>query len=126
MLSMTAVLHSLDEDGNKVYSFDVDARGMVRGISTDQYKFTRYFSVFDFNTPTTLEELFEHNDVQLFDLKADPDEMVNLAADPEANAELIMQMNDLLNKTIEQEIGVDDGVYAQEVLLNLMEKVQAA
>ena len=126
MLSMTAVLHSLDEDGNKVYSFDVDARGMVRGISTDQYKFTRYFSVFDFNTPTTLEELFEHNDVQLFDLKSDPDEMVNLAADPEANAELIMQMNDLLNKTIEQEIGVDDGVYAQEVLLNLMEKVQAA
>ena len=126
MLSMTAVQYGKDADGNTTYGFDVNARGMVRGIVTDQYKFVRYFSPVDFNTPTTLEELFAHNDVQLFDLKADPDEMVNLAADPDANAELIAQLNDLLNETIAREIGVDDGAYVMKVLKGLLEKSKAA
>lgn len=126
MLSMTAVQFGRDADGSTTYSFDVNARGMVRGITTERYKFVRYFSPVDFNTPTTLDELFAHNDVQLFDLEADPDEMVNLAADPDANAELILQMNDLLNKTIEQEIGVDDGMHVKMVLKALQEKAKAA
>ena len=99
---------------------------MVRGITTERYKFVRYFSPVDFNTPTTLEELFAHNDVQLFDLAADPDEMVNLAADPDANAELILRMNDLLNETIRQEIGADDGMHVKMVLKALQERNQAA
>ena len=126
MLSMTALQFGRDAEGNTTYSFDVNARGMVRGITTELYKFVRYFSPVDFNTPTTLEELFAHNDVQLFDLAADPEEMVNLAADPEANAELILQMNDLLNETIRREIGVDDGMHVKLVLKALQERNQAA
>jgi len=126
MLSMTALQFGRDAEGNTTYSFDVNARGMVRGITTERYKFVRYFSPVDFNTPTTLEELFAHNDVQLFDYVADPDEMVNLAADPEANAELILRMNDLLNETILQEIGVDDGMHVKLVLKALQERNQAA
>lgn len=126
MLSMTALQFGKDAEGNTTYSFDVSARGMVRGITTEQYKFVRYFSPVDFNTPTTLEELFAHNDVQLFDQYADPDEMVNLAADPEANGELILQMNDLLNQTIQREIGNDDGMHVMKVLKALQEKNKAA
>lgn len=125
MLSMTALQFGRDADGNTTYSFDVTARGMVRGIVTERYKFARYFSPVDFNTPTTLEELFAHNDVQLFDLSSDPEEMVNLAANPEDNAELILEMNDLLNKTIEKEIGQDDGMHVKKVLQALQERNKA-
>lgn len=124
MLSMTALQFGKDAEGNTTYSFDVTARGMVRGIVTEQYKFVRYFSPVGFNKPATIKELFEKNDVQLFDLKADPDEMVNLAAEPEANAELIIQLNDLLNRTIRQEIGQDDGLHVMKVLKALQNRNQ--
>ncbi|OON84824.1 hypothetical protein BXO88_15355 [Oribacterium sp. C9] len=124
MLSMTGVQFGLDENGNITKSFDTGARGMVRGITTDRYKFVRYFSPLGFNTPTTIEELYANNDVQLFDLWTDPDETVNLAQDKEANAELIMQMNALLNKTIQEEIGQDDGLHVKLVLKTLKEKAQ--
>ena len=124
MLSMTALQFGRDEAGNTTYSFDVSARGMVRGIVTDQYKFVRYFSPVGYNMPATLDELFEKNDVQLFDLAADPEEMVNLAADREANAELLLRMNELLNETIRQEIGQDDGLHVMKVLKGLQEKQQ--
>ncbi len=124
MLSMTAIQFNHDAEGNITNSIDVSARGMVRGIVTDQYKFARYFSPVNFNNPTTMEELFANNDVQLFDLKADPEEMVNLAADPEQNAELIMQLNDLLNQTISREIGQDDGLHVMKVLKGIQERSQ--
>ena len=122
MLSMTALQFGRDAEENITYSFDPQARGMVRGIVTDRYKFVRYFSPVGFNTPATLDELYEKNDVQLFDLAADPDEMINLAADREHNAELILQMNDLLNRTIAEGIGADDGMYVKKVLNALREK----
>ena len=125
MLSMTGLQFSRDAEGNVVYSFDPTARGMVRGIVTEQYKFVRYFAPVGFNNPATLDELFEKNDVQLFDLYADPDEMVNLAADRETNADLILQMNDLLNQTIAQEIGQDDGMHVMKVLKALQERFKA-
>lgn len=126
MLSMTALQFGRDAEGNTTYSFDVTARGMVRGVVTERYKFVRYFAPVDFNTPTTPDELFAHNDVQLFDLSADPEELVNLAADPDANAELIMELNDLLNQTIAQEIGQDDGLHVMKVLKALQERNNAA
>ena len=116
MLSFTAISFGTDEEGNTTRTLNLESRGMVRGITTDQYKFVRYFSPLDFNTPKTLEELFAHNDVQLFDLSADPEELINLAADPEANGELILAMNDLLNETIAREIGEDDGAEVKKAL----------
>ena len=125
MLSMTALQFGRDDEGNTTYSFDTAARGMVRGIVTDRYKFVRYFSPVDFNMPTTLTELYEHNDVQLFDLEADPDELVNLAASRYENEELIMELNGLLNETIITEIGEDDGAYVKQVLKALKENAAA-
>ena len=98
------------------YDIDYSKRGFVRGITTEKYKFARYFSPLKFNMPTSLEELYANNDVQLFDLEKDPEELVNLAADKETNAALIMELNSQLNALITKEIGVDDGSEATAVI----------
>lgn len=116
MLSLTAMQINVDASGNQTISFDVSAKGMVRGIITENYKFVRYFSPVDFNTPTTIEQLLAHNDIQLFDLKNDPEELNNLAADPATNEALIMDLNAQLNRLIEKEIGIDDGQEVTKVL----------
>lgn len=63
-----------------------------------------------------MEDLYANNDVQLFDLEKDPNELVNLAADKETNAALIMELNGQLNDLITKEIGVDDGNEAATVI----------
>lgn len=98
------------------YQIDYTKRGFVRGITTEKYKFARYFSPLTFNLPTTMEDLYANNDVQLFDLEKDPNELVNLAADKETNAALIMELNGQLNDLITKEIGVDDGNEAATVI----------
>ena len=62
-----------------------------------------------FNTPQTLEEIVRNNDVQLFDLESDPEEMSNLVLEPEKNQETILRMNGLLNELMAKEVGVNDG-----------------
>ena len=84
-------------------------RGAIRSVFDGRHKFNRYFSTFQHNKPQTLKQLTSVNDLELFDLDSDPHEMVNLAAEPEMNKELIMAMNDKLNALIEDEVGVDDG-----------------
>lgn len=91
------------------YLPDLKKRGSLRTVFDGRYKFSRYFSPLDHNKPKTLDELYKWNDVELFDLDADPGEMKNLAVDRAANTALIMAMNEKLNKVIAQEIGVDDG-----------------
>ncbi len=81
-----------------------------------RYKFARYYAPNDFNTPETLDELFAHNDVQLFDLKADPDELTNLALEPEKNRETLERMNRLLNELMAKEVGVNDGSFLPAVI----------
>lgn len=98
------------------YAIDYSKRGFVRGITTEKYKFARYFSPLNFNMPTTIEELYANNDVQLFDLEKDPEELVNLATDKETNAALIIELNSQLNALITKEIGVDDGSEATAVI----------
>ena len=95
----------------KIESFPIDwkLRVCIRSIVDERYKFSRYFSFRGFNTPTTLEELRANNDLELYDLPTDPDEVVNLAHDFERNRDLIAIMNAKLNALIEREIGVDDG-----------------
>ena len=88
---------------------DLTKRGLLRGIVTERYKFSRYFSPLNFNTPTTLDDLYNNNDVELYDLETDPNELSNLAADRVVYAELIEEMNRRLNELIEQEIGIDSG-----------------
>jgi arylsulfatase A-like enzyme len=93
----------------KGFKPDMKKRGSLRTTFDGRYKFTRYFAPGERNHPTNLAELFKHNDVELFDLKTDPEEMKNLAVDKAANAELIATMSDKLERMIKVEIGVDDG-----------------
>ena len=96
-----------------IESFPIDwsLRVAIRSITDGRYKFSRYFSFRQFNTPTTLDHLRALNDLELYDLRADPDEVVNLAYDFDANRELIAAMNAKLNALIAAEIGVDDGSF---------------
>ena len=92
---------------------------MVRGIITnDGYKFARYFSPLEFNEPETFNELFASNDVQLFNMNDDPEEVNNLAgkANHVQNAGTIMSLNEKLNALIKSEVGDDKGTKISNTL----------
>jgi arylsulfatase len=88
---------------------DMTKRGAVRAVYDGRYVYTRYFSPKQHNTPTTLEQVYRMNDVELFDLQADPHEMTNLAATRGKNGDLLLAMNAKLNRLIESEVGEDRG-----------------
>jgi arylsulfatase len=87
----------------------LDKRGFLSFVFDGRYKFARYYAPSAFNTPQTLEEILRNNDVQLFDLKSDPEEMHNLTLEPEKNRATILRMNQLLNDLMAKEVGVNDG-----------------
>ena len=88
---------------------DLSARGFMRGLVTDRYKFARYFSPREHHRPETLSELTARNDLELFDLETDPGETINLAANGDVSDELIVALNAKLNALIDAEVGPDDG-----------------
>jgi arylsulfatase A-like enzyme len=88
---------------------DLMKRGAMRSVYDGRYVFSRYFSPKQHNRPTSIEELLRFNDVELFDLKSDPGEMNNLARDLKRNGELVVAMNDKLNRLIDTEVGEDRG-----------------
>ncbi|MBM3660347.1 MAG: hypothetical protein FJW95_12725, partial [Actinobacteria bacterium] len=85
---------------------DFRKRGFLRGYTDARYTFGRYFSPLEPNRPTDLESLFAHNDVVLYDRETDPDETVNLAADP-AHSDLVGDCSTRLEALITAEIGAD-------------------
>lgn len=95
-----------------LFEIDFSKRGAIRSVFDGRYKFTRYFAPKEHNRPETIEDLFELNDVELFDLQNDPNEMYNLAVDPQQHKDLLLEMNAKLNTLIEEEVsGGDDGSY---------------
>ena len=86
-------------------------RTAIRSIWDGRYRFSRYFSPMQFNTPRTMEELVAKNDLEVYDLQADPDEMTNLALDPKKNGDLILTLNQATNDRIADEVGNDDGSF---------------
>ena len=88
---------------------DMRKRGAVRSVCDGRYVFSRYFSPKQHNRPTTLEDLYRLNDVELFDTEGDPLEMENLAVDKSAHTDLVLAMNDKLNRLIDAEVGEDRG-----------------
>jgi arylsulfatase len=103
---------ALKESGFKP---DLRKRGSLRTVFDGRYKYTRYFSPMQRNRPTTLDEVYQSNDPELFDLQNDPAEMKNLAASKGANETLVTTMNGKLNAAIEAEIGKDDGREMPEI-----------
>ena len=87
---------------------DMMKRGAVRSVFDGRYTFSRYHSNKQHNRPTTIEELYRLNDVELFDAKADPHEMTNLAQG-DRHRDLVLAMNEKLNRLIDAEVGEDRG-----------------
>ncbi len=88
---------------------DMTKRGAIRSVYDGRYVFARYFSPKQHNRPTTLEDLYRFNDVELFDVEADPLEMKNLAMNGTKHRELVLAMNEKLNRLIDREVGEDRG-----------------
>lgn len=95
---------------------DLGKRGFLTFAFDGRYKLARYYAPDAFNTPSTVAELFQHNDVQLFDLQNDPNELSNLALEPERNGETLLRMNLLLNDLMAKEVGVNDGNFLPTVI----------
>ncbi len=87
---------------------DLNKRGFLSFVYDGRYKYARYYAPSQFNTPKTLEEILNYNDIELFDLENDPEEVNNLAVDTEANKELILRMNSMLNELTSREVGKND------------------
>jgi arylsulfatase A-like enzyme len=88
---------------------DLSRRRLFRGVFDSRYKLVRYFAPAQYNTPETLAEALDYNDLALYDLQRDPDEMHNLAhpAHPDYDAKLVAEMNAKLTALIKAEIGQD-------------------
>jgi arylsulfatase len=93
---------------------DVKKRSNIRTVFDGRYKYSRYFNSQEHNRPTTVEQVFNVNDVELFDLKSDPHELTNLARDKK-NQALLLAMNAKLNRLIDREVGKDDGSHLPDV-----------
>ncbi|HSV19645.1 MAG TPA: sulfatase-like hydrolase/transferase [Casimicrobiaceae bacterium] len=88
---------------------DLRKRGSMRTVFDGRYKYSRYFSPLQRNRPTTLDEVYQWNDPELFDLQSDPAEIKNAAMTKGVNEALVMTMNAKLNAAIDAEFGKDDG-----------------
>ena len=86
-----------------------ERRVLIRGVFDGRYKFGRYFRVTEHHIPRDWDTLLAHNDLELYDTQADPDEIVNLAHKPEEHRDLILALNDKVNALIDGEVGADDG-----------------
>jgi len=88
---------------------DFSQRNVLRGVYDGRYKFVRYFAINEHNHPESLDDLYRDNDVALYDLADDPDEMVNLAdpENPRYDEALVASMNGKLDALIAEELGPD-------------------
>lgn len=91
------------------YRPDLKKRGTLRTVFDGRYKLTRYFSPLERHTPKDVAELRRLNDLELFDLRTDPSESVNLAARPGGDDALLWAMSRKLDALIAAEMGRDDG-----------------
>jgi arylsulfatase len=88
---------------------DLRKRGAIRSVFDGRHTYARYFSPKQHNRPTSLEQIRAFNDVELYDLRSDPLETVNLATAGGSHNDLVLAMNDKLNRLIDTEVGEDRG-----------------
>ena len=82
---------------------------LFRGIHDGRYKFARYFAAAEHHKPRDWDTLLKHNELELYDTQNDPDELTNLAREPEQHRELIAALSERTNALIDLEAGADDG-----------------
>ena len=92
---------------------NLEARELFRGIFDGRYKLVRYFGMGNYHLPASVQQLLADNDVALYDLQSDPEEMDNLAnpAHPRYDEALLSAMNQKLNALIAEEIGEDNAMF---------------
>jgi arylsulfatase len=92
---------------------DLDKREMFRAVFDGRYKLVRYFGMGHYHLPASVQQLLADNDVALYDLQTDPEEMDNLAdpAHPRYDEALLSAMNQKLNALIAEEIGDDTAMF---------------
>jgi hypothetical protein len=92
---------------------NLEKREMFRGIFDGRYKLVRYFGLGNYNRPASVKQLLADNDVALYDLLMDPEEMDNLAnpTHPKYDEALLSAMNQKLNALIDGEIGEDKALF---------------
>jgi arylsulfatase len=103
---------------NSIRDSHFDARHVMRGVFDGRYKFIRYHAINEHNQPATIDDLYRDNDVALYDLWEDPDEMDNLAnhGNPKFDEALVASMNDKLNDLIREELGDDPDIVDRPLL----------
>jgi arylsulfatase len=84
-------------------------RAIIRGVFDGRYKFARYFRITEHHQPQDWDSLLAHNDLELYDTQADPDEVTNLAFRPDEQKTRILDLNAKVNALLNTEVGVDDG-----------------
>ncbi|MFZ6708493.1 sulfatase-like hydrolase/transferase [Undibacterium sp. TC9W] len=82
---------------------------LFRGIHDGRYKFARYFKPADHHQPRDWQNLRTRNQLELYDTQTDPNEITNLAANPEQHKDLLLDLNQRLNTLISTEVGDDLG-----------------
>jgi arylsulfatase len=86
-----------------------EVRGLIRGVFDGRYKFGRYFRITEHHEPRDWDTLLAHNDLELYDTRQDPEEIVNLAFRPEEQKARILELNARVNALMDSEVGPDLG-----------------
>ncbi|HJV03583.1 MAG TPA: sulfatase-like hydrolase/transferase [Burkholderiaceae bacterium] len=87
----------------------LDQHALFRGIHDGRYKFARYFKPSAHHKPRDWDTLLAHNELELYDTRRDPDELDNLAAQPEQHKDLLLSLAARTNALVDLEVGADDG-----------------
>jgi arylsulfatase len=113
LLNYTGTFHWQRKDADKTNlgapEFDLSYRRLFRGVVWDKYKFARYFAPAEHHIPEDWDILVNHNDLEVYDLEADPHELDNLGADAGSQKDLILDLNAKTNALVAAEIGDDRG-----------------